>query len=96
MTELNSKISMAVTMATAQREHAEKTLDHDVEWLLNDIVSIANDDRYDLRMKASMLISQLNSSLVSRIQEEYGAYEMAKRNEDFLKGMFEEEREAKK
>ena len=91
MTELNEKINMAVTMATAQREHAEKALEHDVEWLLSDIVSIANDDRYDLRMKASMLISQLNSSLVSRIQEEYGAYETAQRNEDLLKSMFKEE-----
>ena len=77
--------------------NAEYNLKHAVEWFLRDMQKCIDRQEVDTPdMVASVLISNLNSSLVRDIHEFYGAYREACNQKNLILGFIHAEKEEQK
>lgn len=73
----NEMVKLAIAEGENTLKNKENQLRHDVEWLINDIRNLKEDEQHDLRYVSSMLISHLTGSLVPTIIREYGEWQEA-------------------
>lgn len=78
------------THVDTRLEYSDKRLNEIVDWIISDVKGLEN-SRYDIRTKASMLISRLGGSIVTDLRTEYGRYCQLLEEAELLDSMKEDD-----